>query len=306
MGRMRDGFWSGSLSLGSGSGRPKGQLELFSLPIPGEGDLPLGEKERPKREPMDPIALQKTESRRGKVDKAAELEVWRRYRSGDKAAFRELLNGGEHGPGYRPMLYGSPIGRRYLGDAPLPRSSIKAELLQNFKRGLDTYEEGKGAALGTWIWTNLQKTSRYVTTYAPVAKIPESRVAMVRTYIVAREELEAALGREPSDHEVGAKLGWSQKQVDTVRTEARKDILMQPGLDEAPQTADITEAMDTIHYIHPTLDPEAKRVLEHTYGLFGKREIEDNNEMALELGITANRVRAVKRKIAKAIEKHRG
>jgi len=295
-----------SALFGSGAGRspvlPIGQLELFGLESESQGQLPLGEKEVPETFKPDPGAATPTLK---KIDKTKELEVWRRYRGGDRGAFRELLNGGAHGPGYRGMLYGSPIGRRYLGDAPLPKSSIKAELLTNFKRALDTYEEGKGAALGSWVWTNLQKTSRFVITYNQVAKIPENRISKVRTFNVARDELESALGRDPSDKELASKLGWEPKELSLIRTEARKDILMQEGLDEAPSEGALSDALDLIHYVHPTLDPEAKRVLEYTYGLFGKQEIPDNNDLAAKLGTSANRVRAVKRKIAREIQKHR-
>lgn len=296
----------GRRGFGSAGGTklPYGQLQLFSLPSSDEGVLPAGEFEQVEEETehLDPEKFIKAAP---KIDKDKELELWHRYKGGDKTAFRDLLNGGEHGPGYRGMLYGSPIGRRYLNDAPVPRSSIKTELLQNFKRGLDTYQPDKGAALGSWIWTNLQKTSRYVNTYGQVAKIPENRISMVRTFHVVRDELESALGRDPSDRELVDKLGWDQSQLDLVRAEARKDILMQEGLDEAPETGEASDAMDLIHYVHPTLDPEAKSVLEHTYGLYGKAEIVDNNDLADTLGISANRVRAVKRKIAREIQKHR-
>ena len=288
-----------------GGGPPKfGQLEIFGLGSESQGLLPLGKKAKDPDKGLqnNPAALTKASK---KIDKGKEMEIWRRYKAGDKTAFRTLLNGGEHGPGYRGMLYGSPIGRRYLNDAPLPRSSIKTELLQNYKRALDTYQPDKGAALGSWVWTNLQKTSRFVTTYGQVAKIPENRISMVRTFHVVRDELESALGREPSDKELVAKLGWEKKQLDLVRTEARKDILMQEGLDEAPETGDMADAMDLIHYVHPTLDPESKEVLEYTYGLFGRQEIGDNNALALKLGISPNRVRAVKRKIAREVQKNR-
>ncbi len=298
-GADRRGFYSG----GGGDAPKIGQLEIFGLDSPDQGTLPPGEHVKDKDEGKpDPAKFVKSTS---KIDKSKELEIWRRYKAGDKTAFRTLLNGGEHGPGYRGMLYGSPIGRRYLSDAPLPRSSIKTELLQNYKRALDTYQPDKGAALGSWVWTNLQKTSRFVTTYGQVAKIPENRISMVRTFHVVRDELEAALGRDPSDKELSAKLGWEKKQLDLVRTEARKDILMQEGLDEAPETGEMSDAMDLIHYVHPTLDPEAKSVLEYTYGLFGKQEISDNNALAAKLGVSANRVRAVKRKIAREIQKNR-
>jgi len=279
---------------------PTGQLELFGLPSPQQSTLPPGEVEQ--RTFPGPTVKDVSKGSK-KVDREKELEVWKRWKDKrDKGAFRELLNGGDHGPGYRNLI--NWWSRRYTQDNQLPTSAVKANMLGHFRRALDNWEPEKGQ-LNTYVVWNLKKTSRFMNTYAPIARIPEQRLSDVRTYSIARDELEDALDREPSDFEVSQKLGWDQKKAALIRTEARAHLTMQEGLDESPFGSDTTEAMNTIHSVHPLLDVEAKKVLEHTYGLYGRKEIEDNNDLAREMGVTPNRVRAVKRRIAKVIEKYR-
>lgn len=276
----------------------KGQLEIFSLSSDSQGKLPSGGKL------VEQSFQAKDEPKKFRADRAAELEIWKRWRdTQDKEAFRLLLNGGEHGDGYRRLI--NSQARRFMQDNPLPHSAIKAEMVKQFKRGLDTWEPEK-SQLNTWLTNSyLKKTSRFVNTYAPIARIPEQRIAATRTYAITKDELEDMLGREPTDFEIAQKLGWDEKKIKLIRTESRASLTMQEGLDESPHGTSSSEAMSLIHYVHPTLDQEARKVLEHTYGLFGKKELEDNNDIAKKLNITPNRVRAIKRRIAKTIEKYR-
>jgi DNA-directed RNA polymerase specialized sigma subunit len=279
---------------------PTGQLEIFGLPSPKQSTLPSGRIEA--QTFPAPTAAEVAKSS-GKVDREKELEVWKRWKDKrDKGSFRELLNGGDHGPGYRNLI--NWWSRRYTQDNQLPTSAVKANMLGHFRRALDNWDPEKGQ-LNTYVVWNLKKTSRFMNTYSPIARIPEQRLSDVRTYAIARDELEDALGRDPNDFEVSQKLGWDQKKATLIRTEARAHLTMQEGLDESPFGSATTDAMNTIHSVHPLLDLEAKKVLEHTYGLYGATEIEDNNDLAKRMNITPNRVRAIKRRIAKVIEKYR-
>jgi hypothetical protein len=242
---------------------------------------------------------------------AAEKELVKIYQDAapgsqeKKDAFRQMLNGGSHGSGYRPLLYGT-IGRRYLADNQLPESAVKAELTRTFKRSLDSWERDRDIQVNTWVWNNAQKTSRFINRYSQIGRIPESRLKMVRQLHVVREELEDQLGRMPTNDELAAKLGWEPKDVALVTTETRADIVEQDGVDfGSKEDADLADAIDLLHQVRPNLDPEAQRVLDHTYGLNGQREVTNNDTLARTMGLTATRIRTIKRKIAREVDKHR-
>ena len=91
-----------------------------------------------------------------------------------------------------------------------------------------------------------------------------------------------------------------------VTTEARADIMEQDGVDfGSKEDADLADAIDLLHQIRPNIDPEAQRVLDHTYGLNGQREVTNNDALARTMGLSANRIRTIKRKIAREVERHR-
>ncbi len=199
------------------------------------------------------------------------------------------------------------MGQRHLQAArtggTLPVSTIKADMIQNFHRGLETYDPNKGQ-LNTHIGNHLRHTGRFVRTYSNIGKMPDPRSRMVWQYKDRETVLTERLGRPPSSAEMADDLGISQKDIDLLRTEIRKDIIVDPttaGLGSiAPESP---KAMEQLNFLHMELSPDQQNVLEYTYGMHGRPAVDNNEELAQILGISPQKVRAIKRQIARRYEK---
>jgi DNA-directed RNA polymerase sigma subunit (sigma70/sigma32) len=62
-------------------------------------------------------------------------------------------------------------------------------------------------------------------------------------------------------------------------------------------------ALEQMNFLHMELNPEQQSVLEHTYGMHGRLPVETNEDLAKVLNMTPQKVRAIKRQIAKRYEK---
>lgn len=233
------------------------------------------------------------------VEKKKELEAWERW-TGDRNPddFKYLLEA------YKPFMHW--MTRRELASSSLPKSAVEGDMVQNFHRALETYDPAKGQ-LNTHIGWQLRHTGRYLRTYQNIGKIPEPRARQIGLFQNRTVTLSERFGREPTSIELADDMRIGIKDVELLRKELRRDILV----DESPAGFGSVESMspkssERLSFIHPELNPDQQNVLEYTYGMHGRMAYDSNDDIARVLGMTPQKVRAIKRQIAKRYEKRYG
>jgi DNA-directed RNA polymerase specialized sigma subunit len=233
-----------------------------------------------------------------KKQRQAELDAWGRWK-----ADRNTQDFGFLLTSFKPLMFAQ--GRRYLQTAQLPRSAVEADMVQHFHRALETYDPSKGAQMNTHIWNHLQHTGRFLRTYTNIGKIPEPRARRIGNFESRLAVLQEQFGREPTTIELADDLSLDVKDVALLRKEIRKDILVDDitaGLAEQ----ETPRALERMQFLHMELNPEQQNILEHTYGMHGRQAVDNNEDLGRILGMTPQKVRAIKRQIAKRYEKRYG
>lgn len=232
-----------------------------------------------------------------KEQRDAELQAWERW-SQDKNPqdFKFLLDS------FRPLMYSH--GRRYLQTTQLPRSAVEADMIQHFHRALETYDPAKGAQMNTHIWNHLQHTGRFLRTYTNIGKIPEPRARQIGRFQAREEVMRENLGRLPTTIEMSDAMNIAPQEIELLRKELRRDILTEEAHEGVVGVAQETpKALEQIQFLHMELSPEQQLVLEHTYGMYGRPSVDNNEDLARILNMTPQKIRALKRQIARRYEK---
>ncbi len=135
-------------------------------------------------------------------------ELWRRYKSGDHMALREIQNQ------YKPLVLSQ---LRTYSKAVLPASALQAEAYKLIKKAMDTYDPNKGP-LSAHIKTYMQKMYRYVNDNQNLVRLPENYKLDVSKFNENRTALQEELDRAPTVGELAQSLGWSPKKVGVINT----------------------------------------------------------------------------------------
>lgn len=239
-----------------------------------------------------------------------ELEVWQRWKQAPNRQDFEWLY-----QSHKPVIY--KAAERYLHSTTLPKAAVRSDMLRQYLHALDTYDPTKGAAIPTHIYKHMQHTGRYITKYQNVGKIPEERAHLIGLYQNRLAHLRDQFGREPSNAEVAddmtaslaevAELNKTVKTVsphtvETLRREVRRDLLAEaPGGETATESSRL---LDHILFLHGSLSPEQQVVLEHTFTGFGKPVVDDPIELGPMVGMSPQKVRALRKQIAERVKRY--
>lgn len=237
-----------------------------------------------------------------------EYDAWERWRSNpNKEDFGWLYNS------HQPLI--NYVGKRYLQSAQLPKTAIKSRLLRNYVGALEGFDPTRGAQLTTHIQNQLgYRMDRYIQRHANVGRIPGDRSWMIPLVQRRESELKELLGRKPSDSELSddilistndlSELRRGQltpKTVGTVRKELRQDLVAEEAGGEATLGGRSRLEQQAV-FLHGSLNPEQQLVLEHTFEGFGKKIIPDAEEMAQELEMSPQKVRAIKKQLERKLD----
>lgn len=235
--------------------------------------------------------------------KTKELDLYYKYKSGDMEAKNQLVKS------LNPII--SQQASKYYNSG-IPPIAIRLEGKRLADHAIDTYDPSK-AQLNTHVFNNLQKLSRFVTTYQNVGYIPEPRALMIGRYINIKDNLEAELGREPTTAELADALKVSVAEIDRLQLEMRKELSMQlitqddeggrSGFYEysnQPTLVDPkrTQAIDIIYFDSDNTD---RKILEMT-GLYGNFQKRTDRDMLLALNLSPIELKTRKQNIAKKIK----
>lgn len=239
-----------------------------------------------------------------------EYEAWERWRSSpNKEDFGWLYNS------HQPLI--NSVGSRYLQSTQLPKSALKSRLLRNYIGALEGFDPSKGTQLNSHIHNQLgYRMNRYIQRHANVGRIPGDRSWMIPLIQRRESELKELLGRKPSDSELSDDILLSPsdlsalrmkqvtpKTVGTVRRELRRDMVAEEAGGEA-QLGGRSMLEQQAVFLHGSLNPQQQLVLEHTFEGFGKKIIPDAGNMAKELNMSPQKVRAIRKQLERKLERY--
>jgi len=218
-----------------------------------------------------------------------DLEMWKKWQDNGKNPddLRPLLTN------YRGMIRSQS--NRFAGNVELPPAAIHAEFTRQAVNAFNTYDPSKGAQLGTWVRTNLQKGQRWVATYQNTARIGEHRHYKVGEFQNASASLNDQLGREPSHQELAEQLGWSLKETTRMGSEIRKSYL-ESGFEGDPTTLMPSREAEVLRMVKYDLSPEEHLVYEYTLGEGGKPQLKPG-QIATKLNMSPAKVTRIREKI---------
>jgi DNA-directed RNA polymerase specialized sigma subunit len=215
---------------------------------------------------------------------------------------------------HQPLIYSA--GARYIQSTTLPKAAVRSSMLRAYVHALKTYDPTRGAQFKTHLYRGMGRTGRYVNKYTNVGRVIEDRSRLIPLLQESERSLTEMLGRKPSDLELSDDMKISAadyaslrkkkinpRVVGTLRRELRDDLTAeQPG--GAAELAGDSEIRRQIVFLHGSLNPEQQVVLEHTFEGFGKPVIDDPINLAKELGLSPQKIRAVRKQIQKKVLKY--
>jgi len=184
---------------------------------------------------------------------------------------------------------------------PLPKAATKAHALNAFNTALNTFDSSRGGSLSSWITTQMRTLQRYVRDNKDIAHIPENRLIHVGMLREREMFLTDRLGRAPSMPELADDMKWPVKKVKMIKSELRRDLMGNRGLDElAVKTSGRVESM--LQGLYYDVPPFQQKILEHTFGWGGNDKL-SIKDMAKALKTPEAKIRYEKEKLAKRIQK---
>jgi DNA-directed RNA polymerase specialized sigma subunit len=240
-----------------------------------------------------------------------ELETWQRWKQSPNPVDFEWL-----WRSHQPVIQVSPAGR-YMASTTLPKAAVRSDILRNYVEALDTFDPSRGRALHNHVSFGMKRTQRYLNTYQNIGKIPEDRSRLIGLLDSREAALQQQLGRLPSSTELAddmsiaaadiiemQKAKITPRVVATLRREKRRDLVT-----EAPRGPETTSEADSpmlehIQFIHGSLSPEQQVVLEHTFEGFGRPVIQDPMELAKQVSMSPQKIRAIKKQIFNKVKKY--
>jgi DNA-directed RNA polymerase specialized sigma subunit len=245
-------------------------------------------------------ARRRKASPRGQRD----LELWQQWKTGGEKPddYRELRGN------FRGLIRSHV--NRYEGNVEVPPIAIRAEYNKQFTRALDTYDPTKGAALATWVSTNLQKAQRWIGQTQDTVRIGEDRYYKVGDFQHAQARLEEKFNREATDNELAEELQWSPKRVEKMQQEKRRSTIASmweksddTGMDPAQFLP--SREREVLRFLRQELSPEEQQVFDYTQGANGKPKLRPQ-QIAQKIGRSPATVTRLRQAIDLKAKKHMG
>lgn len=225
--------------------------------------------------------------------KERELALWKRWhKSKSQETLGHLLDS------VAPIIASTV---KKFETVPLPPSAIAAEAKKQAINAFGSYDPKAGASIGTHVYNYMQKVNRFVYEHQNIGRIPEHRIVQIGTFQGVNNELREKLGREPSVTELSDELRWSHAEVERMHRELKREIPESAVQDVDFSFTQTSDAQNILQFIYYELSGQEKVVFEYLTGYAGKPKLSED-EIAVRIGATRERVKKIKAKIAAKIK----
>ena len=181
-----------------------------------------------------------------------DLELFHAWKNnGDKKALKNLVNN------LKPIIQSETT--KLSGS--LPASALKGEVVSWTIRAIKDYDPSKGTKLSTHVYNWTRKAKRLNYTYQNRANMGEDKQLQYGKFNLAATNLEDELGREPTDHEIGERLGWSEREVTKYKSLIFQDHAESGNLYD-PEHSKFNADPLKLNYIKGKLTPDELKIFE--------------------------------------------
>jgi len=235
---------------------------------------------------------------------AEEIDLSKRAKAGDKRARQRLIE--------KNLRLVVSVAKKYRGMG-LPFEDLIQEGNIGLMRAVEKFDPDRGWRFSTYAtWWVRQAVQRAVADKGRTIRVPVHMGEKIRKLARAYNEVSAEMEREPTDDEVGRRLGWTAEEVRGVKDAMPDATSLNQPLGSDPEASEIGEfvederasevagtvigemEMDWLTEAVEKLPERHRYVLIKRYGL-GDEETATLAQLSDELKISRERVRQLQR-----------